>query len=201
MRMYRKYVKRGLDILFALILLILLSPLMLLISVAVLCLSGRPVFFLQERLGRNTEIFRMIKFRSMEVGSEYSGSGVYSDRNDPRLTGIGRFLRMTSLDELPQLINILKGDMSFVGPRPPLTYHPWPVEKYTEEQLRMFEVRPGLTGWAQVHGRRQVEWNRRISLNIWYVDHMSFLLDLRILMMTVAELFRPDNENHAPTVL
>lgn len=199
--MYRKYVKRGLDILFALILLILLSPLMLLISVAVLCLSGRPVFFLQERLGRNTEIFRMIKFRSMEVGSEYSGSGVYSDRNDPRLTGIGRFLRMTSLDELPQLINILKGDMSFVGPRPPLTYHPWPVEKYTEEQLRMFEVRPGLTGWAQVHGRRQVEWNRRISLNIWYVDHMSFLLDLRILMMTVAELFRPDNENHAPTVL
>ncbi len=143
----------------------------------------------------------MYKFRSMAVDSEHTGSGVYSDRNDPRVTRVGRILRATSIDELPQAVNILKGDMSLVGPRPPLTYHPWPVNKYSREELRMFEVRPGITGWAQVHGRKDVEWHKRIRLNVWYVDHCSFLLDLKILIMTVFKVFtNVDNENKGETV-
>ena len=135
------------------------------------------------------------------MDSEHTGSGVYSDRNDPRVTRVGRILRATSIDELPQAVNILKGDMSLVGPRPPLTYHPWPVNKYSREELRMFEVRPGITGWAQVHGRKDVEWHKRIRLNVWYVDHCSFLLDLKILIMTVFKVFtNVDNENKGETV-
>ncbi len=105
------------------------------------------------------------------------------------------------IDELPQAINILRGDMSFVGPRPPLTYHPWPINEYTPEQKRMFEVRPGITGWAQVHGRKDVEWHKRIEMNVWYVDHISFLLDLKIIFMTVFKvLSNADNENVKETV-
>ena len=114
---------------------------------------------------------------------------------------MGKILRATSIDELPQAINILRGDMSFVGPRPPLTYHPWPINEYTSEQKRMFEVRPGITGWAQVHGRKDVEWHKRIEMNVWYVDHISFLLDLKIILMTVFKvLSNADNENVKETV-
>ena len=181
--------------------LVLLSPLLLLIAVLVRCFSGSPVIFRQIRIGKDGKTFPMHKFRTMVVGAETAEGGVYSDRNDRRQTKIGKLLRITSLDELPQLINILRGEMSFIGPRPPLTYHPWPLKNYTQRQLRMFEVRPGITGWAQVHGRKQVEWNRRIELNIWYIDHLSFLLDFSILLRTIAALFsRADNENSAPTV-
>ncbi|MGN1203244.1 MAG: sugar transferase, partial [Eubacterium sp.] len=110
-------------------------------------------------------------------------------------------IRATSIDELPQLINILKGDMSFVGPRPPLTYHPWELSEYTPEQLRMFEVRPGITGWAQVHGRKDVEWHERIRLNVYYVDHMSIWLDIKILFMTFGKVLKnKDNVNVTVTV-
>jgi undecaprenyl phosphate N,N'-diacetylbacillosamine 1-phosphate transferase len=110
-------------------------------------------------------------------------------------------LRASSLDEIPQFINILKGDMSFIGPRPPLTYHPWELEEYTDEQRRMFEVKPGITGWAQVHGRKDVEWNKRIKLNVWYVDNMSLLLDTKIFFMTIFKvLSNADNENIGETV-
>jgi len=137
----------------------------------------------------------------MKLNSEHTGSGVYSDKNDSRVTAVGKFLRATSIDELPQLINILKGDMSFIGPRPPLTYHPWTIDKYTEEQLRMFDVRPGITGWAQVNGRKIVEWHKRIELNVWYVDHLSFPLDIKILFMTVGRVFQnKDNVNKGATV-
>ena len=137
----------------------------------------------------------------MCVGAEHTGSGVYSGKGDKRVTKVGNFLRKTSIDELPQLINILKGDMSLIGPRPPLTYHPWPYEQYTVEQKRMFEVRPGITGWAQVNGRKEVEWHRRIELNVWYVDHLSFLLDLKIFFMTIFKVFtNADNENVGSTV-
>ena len=126
---------------------------------------------------------------------------MYSGKGDTRVTRVGKILRATSIDELPQAINIIKGDMSFVGPRPPLTYHPWPYSEYTDEQKRMFEVSPGITGWAQVHGRKDVEWHRRIEMNVWYVDHISFLLDLKIVFMTVFKVIsNADNENVKETV-
>ena len=199
--MYKRYIKRGLDIFFSLLSLFFLSPVYLITAAAIRLESGSPVIFRQTRLGKDRREFCMYKFRSMAVDSEHTGSGVYSDRNDPRVTRVGRILRATSIDELPQAVNILKGDMSLVGPRPPLTYHPWPVNKYSREELRMFEVRPGITGWAQVHGRKDVEWHKRIRLNVWYVDHCSFLLDLKILIMTVFKVFtNADNENKGETV-
>ena len=152
--MYKKYIKRLLDITISLGALVLLCVPMLLVAVFIKLDSRGPVFFRQQRLGKNGKVFEMLKFRSMYVNSEFTGSGVYSDDNDDRVTKIGKFLCKTSIDELPQLINILKGDMSLIGPRPPLTYHPWPIEEYTDEQKRMFEIRPGITGWAQINGRK-----------------------------------------------
>ena len=136
----------------------------------------------------------------MVQNAEHTGSGVYSGKNDTRVTKVGKILRATSIDELPQAVNMLKGEMSLIGPRPPLTYHPWPIEQYTPQQKRMFEVRPGITGWAQVHGRKDVEWNRRIEMNVWYVDHVSFLLDVKIFFMTIFKvLANADNENISET--
>lgn len=198
--MYKRF-KRVMDVLAALSALVLLSPLLLVAALCVCLTSKGPVIFKQARIGRDGKVFQIYKFRSMCVGAEQKGSGVYSGKGDPRVTKVGKFLRATSIDELPQLINILKGDMSFIGPRPPLTYHPWPYGEYTPEQRRMFEVRPGMTGWAQVNGRKGVEWNHRIELNVWYVDHMSLWLDIKILFLTAAKVFsNADNENTAATV-
>ncbi len=199
--MYRKYIKRGIDIVLAAILLIVLSPIMLIAAIAIKLDSPGPVIFKQERIGCAGKTFFIYKFRSMYVDSERKGSGVYSDNTDPRQTRIGLILRKTSIDELPQLINILKHKMSFIGPRPPLTYHPWTFDKYTDFQKRMFEVRPGITGWAQVNGRKGVEWNKRIELNVWYVDNVSALLDLKIFFLTLFKVFtNADNENTGATV-
>ncbi len=199
--LYAQYIKRGLDLLISVIALVVLSPLMLLSALAVLFDSGRPVFFKQDRIGRNGKVFQMYKFRSMIPDAEHTGSGVYSEAGDERVTRAGRILRATSLDELPQLINILKGDMSLIGPRPPLTYHPWPYEEYSEEQLHMFDVLPGITGWAQIHGRKAVEWHERIKLNIWYVEHVSFGLDCKILFSTVFKVLSGSgNLNDGATV-
>lgn len=199
--MYKRFIKRLIDVIVSFLMLVLLSPLFLILAVLVKLTSPGAVIFKQERLGKDAVVFKMYKFRSMKENSEHTGSGVYSGEGDDRVTGVGRFLRATSLDELPQLINILRGDMSFIGPRPPLTYHPWHIDEYTEEQKRMFEVRPGLSGWAQVHGRKCVEWNERIRMNIWYVDHVSFLLDMKILFMTVGKVFsNADNQNTEATV-
>ena len=138
----------------------------------------------------------------MCVNAEHTGSGVYSGKGDARVTRIGRILRASSLDELCQFWNVLKGDMSFVGPRPPLTYHPWTLDKYTDEQKRMFDVRPGITGWAQINGRKDVEWNKRIRLNVWYVDNVSLWLDIKIIFKTVLKVFsNADNENKGATVV
>ncbi len=199
--MYQAFVKRISDIVFSALGLLVLSPLFLLIAILVRCTSKGPVIFRQERLGRDAKVFRICKFRTMAENSEHTGSGVYSDRYDSRVTKVGRFLRATSLDELPQLWNILRGDMSFIGPRPPLTYHPWPIDRYSKEQLRMFRVRPGITGWAQVHGRRELEWNERLRLNVWYADHVSFALDLKIVFLTVGVMLTgKGNENKGATV-
>lgn len=195
-----QYFKRALDFTVSLIGLIITIVPMLLVAVLIKIDSYGPILFKQKRLGLDGKEFYIYKFRSMIVDAEKSG--VYSDDKDKRLTRVGKILRKTSIDELPQLVNILKGEMSFIGPRPPLTYHPWPIEEYTDEQKHMFEVRPGITGWAQVNGRKNVEWNRRIELNVWYVDNLSFLLDLKIFFMTIFKVFtNADNENIGATVV
>lgn len=199
--MYKKVIKRVIDILISFLVLLVFCWLYAIIALLIKLTSKGPVIFKQKRLGRGGKEFNIYKFRSMCVGAETTGSGVYSGKGDARVTKIGKIIRATSIDELPQMINILKGDMSLIGPRPPLTYHPWPLEEYTDEQRRMFEVRPGITGWAQVNGRKEVEWHHRIELNVWYVDHVSFLLDIKILFMTVFKVVtNADNENSGATV-
>ena len=195
------YIKRASDLVIGLAGTVLLSPIFLVTAICIKIDSPGKVFFLQERLGKNGRVFKIIKFRSMCENAEHMGSGVYSEKGDMRVTKVGRFIRATSLDELPQLVNLIRGDMSLIGPRPPLTYHPWPVEKYTKEQFHMFDVRPGITGWAQIHGRKAVEWNKRIELNVWYVRHMSFLLDIKIFFMTIIKVLKnEDNANTGNTV-
>ena len=198
---YNRFVKRLLDVLISALALLLLSPLLLGAALAVKLSSKGPVIFKQKRLGRDGKEFDFYKFRSMVVGAEQTGSGVYSGKGDPRVTKVGRFLRASSIDELPQLINILKGDMALIGPRPPLTYHPWPIGEYDAFQRHMFDVRPGITGWAQTHGRKDVEWHRRIELNVWYVEHVCFLLDLKIFFLTFFKVFtNADNANQEETL-
>ncbi len=199
--MYKHFFKRFFDILFSLLGLIVASPILLLAAILVKLTSRGPIIFKQERIGYKGKVFHIYKFRSMCVGAEKIGTGVYSEKGDARVTRIGKILRATSLDELPQLWNILVGHMSFIGPRPPLTYHPWSYEEYTDEQRRMFDVRPGITGWAQVNGRKSVEWHKRIELNVWYVDHRSLWLDIKICFKTIGKVFtNADNQNVGETV-
>lgn len=201
MQIYKNHIKRKFDILIGSFVLLLFWPVMLITAVAIKLDSPGPVIFRQERLGYKGKVFHMYKFRSMKVNSEHTGSGVYSNKNDSRVTRVGRFIRATSIDELPQAVNMVLGDMSLIGPRPPLTYHPWPFEEYTPEQRHMFDVRPGITGWAQIHGRKDVEWHKRIRLNNWYVDHCSFRLDVIIFFRTIIKvLSNADNENKGETV-
>ena len=194
--------KRFFDFTTALFALVVLSPVFLIVAIIIKLTSKGPVIFKQKRIGKDGKVFEIYKFRSMCVGAESQGSGVYSGKGDARVTGIGKIIRATSIDELPQFINILKGEMSFIGPRPPLTYHPWEYSEYTDEQLRMFEVRPGITGWAQVNGRKDVEWNKRIKMSVWYVDNMSLMLDIKILFLTFYKVIKnEDNENVEATVV
>lgn len=195
-----KFFKRLFDVCASLFGLIIAAIPMLLVALLIKIDSKGPVIFKQKRLGLGAKEFYIYKFRSMIVDAEKSG--VYSDNKDKRLTRVGKILRKTSIDELPQLVNILKGDMSFIGPRPPLTYHPWPIDEYTDEQKRMFDIRPGITGWAQINGRKSVEWNQRIKFNVWYVDNVSFGLDFKIFFLTIFKVFtNADNENNGATVV
>lgn len=199
---YCRFVKGAIDRFFAAVGIICFSWLYLILAIMIKIDDPKgPVIFKQERLGKNGKVYWMYKFRSMKVGAEHMGSGVYSNDKDDRITRIGHFLRKTSLDEIPQLFNILKGDMSFIGFRSPLTYHPWKWKEYTDEQRKMFALKPGITGWAQVNGRKTVEWNHRIELNVWYAENVSFLLDMKIFFMTVFKVFtNSDNENTDETV-
>lgn len=201
--MYEHFFKRLIDFVLSIIAIIVLAIPMLIIAIAIKIEDPHgTVLFKQDRLGRNGKVYKMYKFRSMKMNSEHSGSGVYSDDNDDRITKIGKFLRKSSADELPQLLNVAKGDMALIGFRSPLTYHPWPWEEYTEEQRKMFKMRPGITGWAQVNGRRTVEWNHRIELNVWYAEHCTFWLDVKIFFLTIFKVFRnADNENLGETVV
>jgi lipopolysaccharide/colanic/teichoic acid biosynthesis glycosyltransferase len=167
--------------------LLVASPVLGLAALGIKLQDGGPVLYRQTRVGRDGEDFELLKLRTMVVGAEKLGAGFAVDKGDPRITRLGRFLRGTSIDELPQLWNVLRGDMSVIGPRPTLRYQ---VEQYDERQRRRLEVRPGLTGWAQVNGRAALPWPERIELDVWYVEHRSPRVDLKILLRTPLALFR-----------
>jgi lipopolysaccharide/colanic/teichoic acid biosynthesis glycosyltransferase len=176
---------RFLDVVIAMLALLILSPVLLLAAIAIKLGSRGPVLYRQRRVGRNGEEFEMLKLRTMAVGSDPIGVGTVVTRDDPRVTSAGRVLRRTSLDEIPNLLNVLRGEMAIVGPRPTI---PAQVKDYTPRQHRRHEVRPGVTGWAQVLGRAGIPWEERIELDVYYVDHRSAALDARILAKTLGLL-------------
>jgi lipopolysaccharide/colanic/teichoic acid biosynthesis glycosyltransferase len=178
---YRNIGKRAFDVVLSVLVLILLAPVLVVAALAIKATSRGPIFYTQERVGRGGRPFRFIKFRTMVVGAEKMGAGALCLQNDPRVSAIGRWLRRFSLDELPQVFNVLRGEMSVIGPRPGLDYQ---AREYTPEQRRRLTVLPGITGWAQVNGRNSLSWDERIRLDLEYIDRMSFVLDLRILIRT-----------------
>lgn len=180
-RLYRG-LKRVFDILVSFVLLVVLAPVMICVTLLIAAFVGLPVFFVQERPGLHGLPFHVIKFRTMTDAVDAAGVLL---RDADRLTRLGFWLRRLSLDELPQLINVFKGDMSLVGPRPLLMEY---LPLYTKEQARRHEAPPGITGWAQINGRNAIDWDRRLELDVWYVDHASFLLDMKILMATFAKV-------------
>lgn len=186
--------KRLMDIVVSALALVLLSPVLLVVALAVAARLGRPVLFSQARPGRGGQPFTMYKFRTMLNAVGPDGQPL---PDAARLTGLGRFLRAASLDELPELWNVLKGEMSLVGPRPLLIAY---LPLYTPEQARRHDVRPGITGWAQVNGRNALTWEEKFRLDVWYVDHQSLALDMKILLMTVLKVFRREgisSDGHA----
>ncbi len=178
---------RAADVAIAGTALVIASPLLGLAALAIKLDGGGPVLFRQTRVGRDGVDFELLKLRTMVVGAEKMGAGYAVNEGDSRITRTGAMLRKLSLDELPQLWNVVRGEMSIVGPRPTLRYQ---VEKYTPRQMRRLEVRPGITGWAQIHGRATLPWDARIELDVWYVDHRDWKTDLLILVRTPRALFR-----------
>ena len=172
---------RAVDVALAGLGLVVTSPLLAVAALAAKLEDNGPVLFRQTRVGKDGQDFELLKLRSMVVDAERQGAGFAVDRGDARITRVGRVMRRTSIDELPQLWNVIRGDMSVIGPRPTLRYQ---VERYTERQRRRLEVRPGLTGWAQIHGRATLPWAERIELDVWYVEHRSPRVDLKILLRT-----------------
>ena len=182
--MYKRCLKRVIDFILVFIVLAVIWPILLLITIWLhFANKGAGAFFTQERPGKNEKIFRVIKFKTMTDERDTDGN-LLPDAQ--RLTKVGRFVRSTSIDELPQLINVLKGDMALIGPRPLLPQY---LPLYSKEQARRHEVRPGITGWAQVNGRNAISWSKKFELDVWYVDHCSFLLDLKIIFMTIKKVF------------
>jgi lipopolysaccharide/colanic/teichoic acid biosynthesis glycosyltransferase len=178
-------VSRALDVVMAAALLVVTAPLLAVAAVAIRLESRGPVFYRQRRVGRHGDPFELLKLRTMVPGAEAMGAGIYVLEGDPRITRVGRLLRRFSFDELPNLINVVRGDMAIVGPRPTVQEQ---VDRYTERQLRRLEVKPGITGWAQINGRTSLPWPDRIELDVWYVEHRSLRLDLRILARTARML-------------
>jgi len=180
-------VNRAADVVIGGVALVVASPVIGLAALAIKLDGGGPVFFRQTRVGRDGVDFELLKLRTMVVGAETMGAGFAVNVGDSRITRTGRILRKLSFDELPQFWNVVRGEMSIVGPRPTLRYQ---VEKYTPRQLRRLEVRPGITGWAQINGRATLPWDERIELDVWYVDHRDWKTDLLILVRTPVALFR-----------
>ena len=193
--MYRLIIKRLLDVLISLVAILLLIPLIILISIWLYFANkGAGVYFSQERPGRDARIFKVIKFKTMTDERDSSGKLLPDAR---RLTKTGKLVRSLSLDELPQLLNVLKGDMSLVGPRPLRTYY---LPLYSAEQGRRHEVRPGITGWAQVNGRNAISWTKKFEYDVWYVDNLTFLLDVKILFKTIQKVFKREGISSATSV-
>jgi lipopolysaccharide/colanic/teichoic acid biosynthesis glycosyltransferase len=181
---FRHIVKRIFDFTASLCGLILLSPILIVVALLIRLNLGSPIFFTQDRVGKNNKVFKMIKFRSMKDGVDKNGNLL---PDEMRLTKFGKILRSTSLDELPELINVLKGDMSLIGPRPLLVDY---LPLYNENQIKRHNVLPGLTGWAQINGRNSLSWNEKFNLDIWYVDNWSLTLDIKILFLTIYKVFK-----------
>lgn len=187
--MYKNLLKRVIDFLIAFSGLILLSPVFLIVLVVLYFQNDGKPFFFQRRPGLNEKMFNIIKFKTMTDKKDSKGN--YLPDAD-RLTSMGSFIRQTSLDEIPQLINVLKGDMAMIGPRPLLPQY---LPLYNESQKRRHEVRPGITGWAQVNGRNAISWTKKFELDVWYIDHVSFLLDCKIVLLTVKKVFKKEGIN------
>lgn len=184
--MYRNLFKRILDFICSLIGFIILLPIFLFLTIFLTIANNGKPFFFQQRPGKNNKIFEVVKFRTMNDKKDAQGN-LLSDKD--RLTSLGRFIRKTSLDEIPQLINVIKGDMSLVGPRPLLLEY---LRLYNEKQIRRHEVRPGITGWAQINGRNAISWKDKFELDVWYVDNISISLDIRILLQTILKVFKSE---------
>ncbi|WP_396147960.1 sugar transferase [Flavobacterium sp.] len=189
--LYRKYFKRIIDFLFSLIGIVLLFPIFIIVFILLFINNNGSPFFVQKRPGLNERIFKILKFKTMNDKKDENGN-LLPDAD--RLTKLGSFIRKTSLDEIPQLINVLKGDMSLVGPRPLLPDY---LSKYSNFQARRHEVKPGVTGWVQVNGRNGLEWDKKFELDVWYVDNISFTLDVKILFKTVQKVIKSDGINAA----
>jgi len=189
--MYKKYFKRILDFLAAFFGLLFLSPIFFIVTIGLYFANQGKPFFFQLRPGKHGTIFKIIKFKTMNDKKDANGN-LLSDAE--RLTKIGSFVRRTSLDEIPQLINVIKGDMSLIGPRPLLVHY---LHLYSDFQNRRHEVKPGITGWAQVNGRNAISWDKKFELDVWYVDHISFLLDIKILFKTILKVIKSEGINAA----
>jgi len=186
--------KRGFDIIFSLLLIVIFLPIYIVVSLLILMKMGTPILFRQQRPGKNEKIFTIYKFRTMSNKRDTHGNLLPDEQ---RLDGFGKLIRHTSLDELPQLFNVLKGEMSFVGPRPLLVEY---LPLYNNEQRKRHDVKPGITGWAQVNGRNAISWEEKFELDIWYVKNQSFSLDMKILWLTVLKLFQRSDINAASNV-
>ncbi|PSR53993.1 lipid carrier--UDP-N-acetylgalactosaminyltransferase [Adhaeribacter arboris] len=184
--MYRNLLKRFLDFLIAISAFIIALPIFILVTISLAVANQGKVFFFQARPGKNTKTFRIIKFKTMNDIKDASGKLL---PDEVRLTAVGKFVRKTSLDEIPQLLNVIKGDMSLIGPRPLLVEY---LPLYNEVQKRRHEVRPGITGWAQVNGRNAISWEQKFEYDVWYVDHISFLLDVKIILLTIKKVFKSE---------
>lgn len=190
--MYKHFFKRFFDFLIALLALICISPILLVVTIWLhFANKGAGVFFLQERPGKDTKIFKVIKFKTMTDERDAEGN-LLPDAN--RLTKVGKLVRSTSIDELPQLFNVLKGDMSLIGPRPLLVQY---LPLYSKEQARRHEVRPGISGWAQCHGRNAISWTEKFKLDVWYVDHVSLMTDIKVIWITIMKVLKRADINEA----
>lgn len=185
--MYKNFFKRIIDFFFSLSIFIIISPIFIILIIVLMIVNRGSAFFFQERPGLNAKIFKVIKFKTMTDERDSFGDLL---PNEMRITKVGAFIRKTSLDELPQLINVLKGDMSLIGPRPLMVRY---LDLYSKTQARRHDVRPGITGWAQINGRNNITWTKKFELDVWYVDNVSFLLDIRIILLTINKvLMRKD---------
>lgn len=192
--MYKHFLKRILDFSFSLLGFIILSPIFIFITIFLFIANNGSPFFFQSRPGKNEQIFKVIKFKTMNDKKDKNGNLL---PDSERLTSVGSFIRKTSLDEIPQLLNVIKGDMSLVGPRPLLVEY---LPLYNEMQARRHEVRPGITGWAQVNGRNAISWKQKFEFDVWYVDNISLILDVKIILLTILKVFRSEGINSNTSV-